>query len=280
MTPTTMTKTNEPVPAAEPERMVLVKWDTCENAQGRAEDILERLMDHEDLWTDFDEAAAFRAQLPTMTTVQANEKLHELFADRLDEKAFHMACEDGDASQWEWSDLLDNLGEALERMSADGHWYCEASNLGWRHRSGYLFFTLKEAGSAKEFLRKVLPDCECTFTVYTCGDHLEMSNAHHDAPTGESYTMWPCTKKDVVLRARGWDQAKSVRPSRMGNLVGIEQMTIITATGKLPCGAGGDAEKELEPAAVVVHELKAQIGLTMKAYSVARKYEWDEVYWL
>lgn len=102
--------------------------------------------------------------------------------------AFAQACADSDLYQWEWQDLIDALTETLCEIAPDGRFRAEGRNMGWRHLSGYKDFT---AMDGRAFLRALLPNTDCTFRIEREGQALHIRNAHHDAPTGEFYTVVP-----------------------------------------------------------------------------------------
>ena len=117
------------------------------------------------------------------------EFLKEEYPEKTDDERFQMACEDSDIYEWGWQDLCDYLTELMKR-NPHGGWKAEANNFGWRSLSGHKFF---HAETGQDLLREVLPDCECTFTVYRYGKGLAINNAHHDSPVGKEWyyiTPW------------------------------------------------------------------------------------------
>jgi len=89
----------------------------------------------------------------------------------------------------EWDCLLDTLQGVLDEKNPDGYWKARVENFGWRNSGGQTSFCIS---NAKEILRKILPDCECTFYVYEDGPGLKIRNFHHDSPTGnEWYYLQP-----------------------------------------------------------------------------------------
>lgn len=93
---------------------------------------------------------------------------------------------DDDDNFFAWEDMLDIFDEELSDFST-GYWKAVGENMGWRHRSGYKYF---EAQSAKEILRQVLPDTDCSFKIYKEDDCIKIVNSHHDA-MGEVYKLYP-----------------------------------------------------------------------------------------
>lgn len=133
-----------------PAREIIARWDTCDIARDRA-----RILQEDD---------------PSLS----------------DDDAFHQACLDTDIFSMEWDWLLEDLAPVLNEISPDGHFYAEGRNLGWRHRSGWAAF---RAETAQDFLDRLLPATECSFTIEREGRVLHITNYHHDAPTGEFYTV-------------------------------------------------------------------------------------------
>ena len=93
---------------------------------------------------------------------------------------------DQDLFQFEWEDFLGALDDWIKELSPSGWFTATVTGFGWRKLDGEKDFYAK---NAKEFLREVLPDCECTFKVYREPGLLKISNSHHDAPTGEHYEI-------------------------------------------------------------------------------------------
>ena len=106
----------------------------------------------------------------------------------LDEKsAWDDAAQDSDIFNFEWDCMTGSLANTMEEMFKDEiRFCCEVSNFGWRHLNGYKFFT---ANNGQELLSAILPKTDCTFKIYRAGDTLKINNSHHDAPTGETYTV-------------------------------------------------------------------------------------------
>ena len=102
--------------------------------------------------------------------------------------AFSMACEDSDLYQCAWDDLCECLTDVMKSVAPDeDRWHCEVKHFGWRGLNGYKDFKAK---NGKELLSAVLPKTDCTFKIYVEDDHIRISNAHHDSPTGaETYIV-------------------------------------------------------------------------------------------
>lgn len=92
-----------------------------------------------------------------------------------------------DVIYFAYESMLDNLTELIYRMNPYGKWYCEVSGFGWRKLDGYKIF---DASNGSEFLRNILPDTDCTFTIYTNEvDIINIRNSHHDGT--ETYFIVP-----------------------------------------------------------------------------------------
>lgn len=136
--------------AREFEREIVARWDICEIAQDRA-----RVLQEDD-------------------------------PDLSDDDAFQQACLDNDIIQMEWDWLLEDFEPVLRDLSPDGWFHVEGRNMGWRRRTGWK--TLR-AETAQHFFDQTLPDTDCTFVIEREGPMLHITNYHHDAPTGEFYTV-------------------------------------------------------------------------------------------
>jgi hypothetical protein len=178
-------------------RRQYVEWDTLKIAQDRQEEILDELSEHEDLWEDDEDIAAWVAENEEKYPGNFDTVFREKWGDLLESKAFDDACGDRDLTTRAWDDLCEALGEMLEEKSPDGLFYVTGRNMGWQHRSGYKVI---ETSDGAEFLQKLLPKTDCTFRIFDLGDELSIWNAHHDAPTGEGYSVYPCGKKNFCWK--------------------------------------------------------------------------------
>lgn len=141
-----------------------LRWDTSEITKDAAEQEVERALDIDDEVIDLDEA-------------------------------YNRVYNDPDVFQWAWDDLTECLTEWLKEKNDTPYWKCDVNNFGWRHLDGYKYF---KARDGEELLRAILPDTDCTFTIYNDGKHgIKIENAHHDAPMGgEWYYIRRATIKE------------------------------------------------------------------------------------
>ncbi len=119
---------------------------------------------------------------------QARYLLEE--GEATDEKdAFEMACCDSDHISFEYDDFLEGFSAILKKLSKKGRFHVEGRNMGWRHLSGDLEL---DADDAQRFIDRTFPrTSEWTLQgefdpVLKC---LTYKLYHHDAPTGEHYTV-------------------------------------------------------------------------------------------
>lgn len=90
----------------------------------------------------------------------------------------------------EWDYFTETLTELLEKKAHNGNaWRVIGKELGWRKLNGYKY-TL--ADTATELLRALLPETNCTISVYNYKNGYRLQVSHHDAPTGETYLVAPC----------------------------------------------------------------------------------------
>jgi hypothetical protein len=97
---------------------------------------------------------------------------------------FSNECVDECDSQYEWECLTDDLTEVLNKKNKHGGWHAEVSNFGWRKVSGHKDFS---ANTGRDFLSKILPDCDCHFHIHLYGRGLAIQNFHHDSCTGDEW---------------------------------------------------------------------------------------------
>lgn len=91
--------------------------------------------------------------------------------------------------EYEYEMFLVNLDDEVDRLAKTGYnWHIEGRNMGWLHRSGYKDLV---AGDGQALMRGMLPDTDVSIKVQVYEDRLEATVYHHDAPTGEFYTITP-----------------------------------------------------------------------------------------
>ena len=101
--------------------------------------------------------------------------------------------QDQDYWQFSWRDLTDALTEILHKKNRNGFWKARVRNFGWRNLDGSKAF---KAETGSEFLREILPQTDCHFTVFNYGRGLAIQNFHHDSPIGnEWYYVLPTTQR-------------------------------------------------------------------------------------
>ncbi|HBR67810.1 MAG TPA: hypothetical protein DEA55_00345 [Rhodospirillaceae bacterium] len=111
-------------------------------------------------------------------------------------EAFEMASLDYDFIEWEFDDFLEEFGRILHRISSKGQYFVEGENMGWRHLSGW---AIVEAEDARAFMSRAFPKTS-DWTLRGQFDRkrrvLTYTLSHHDAPTGELYTVRACRAED------------------------------------------------------------------------------------
>lgn len=112
------------------------------------------------------------------------------------QQALEQAYGDYDIYQWAWDDVKETLSEAMKAMGDPGYWKAEGRNMGWQHRSGHKFF---KADNGEELMRAIFPNTDLSFKATWGPFHrsIEFVVYHHDAPTGEFYSVKPATKKEI-----------------------------------------------------------------------------------
>ena len=118
--------------------------------------------------------------------------------------AFEMACLDSDSLSFEYDDFLSEFDSILHKISASGFFFVEGRNMGWRHLSGHLGVSARDARS---FISKAFPKTS-EWSLRGSFDEtqkiLTFALSHHDAPTGEFYTVRPgkfCELRQEVIGA-------------------------------------------------------------------------------
>ena len=128
-------------------------WDETEIAQNKAKDLLA-------------------------TGVASNE-----------DEAFDLAICDYDLMEWEFEDFKEQLKVILNDISPNGSFYVEGRNMGWRHLSGHIKIQID---TAESYIEKTFPKTS-EWTLRGQYDpkikKLKYTLSHHDAPTGEFYTV-------------------------------------------------------------------------------------------
>lgn len=106
-----------------------------------------------------------------------------------EDDAFNAARGDSDLYLIEFDYFLECFTDILQEISPGGHFFIEGTNMGWRHLSGTLGLT---ADCARSFIEQAFPKTN-EWTLRGEYDPqaktLSYRLSHHDAPTGECYTL-------------------------------------------------------------------------------------------
>lgn len=107
-------------------------------------------------------------------------------------EAFEMASLDHEFLGFEFEDFLESFTGILHRISPKGRFFVTGENMGWRHLSGTAII---EAQDASRFIARAFPKT----SEWTLRGHFDRKRriltytlSHHDAPTGEFYTVRAC----------------------------------------------------------------------------------------
>jgi hypothetical protein len=90
---------------------------------------------------------------------------------------------------WLMEDFLDDFRMDMHQMNPNGSWHAEGINIGWRKLSGYKDFSTTDAEELIQYIAPKTQSYRGQCRVYDY--HIELTLYHHDAPTGESYTIIP-----------------------------------------------------------------------------------------
>ena len=112
-----------------------------------------------------------------------------------EEEQYESVCQDQDLLRFEWEDFLGFLDDWVADLNPNGWFYCEVKNFGWRKLNGEKEF---RARNAKEFLREILPDTDCTFKIFQEPGQLRIVNRHHD--------NWDGSEEYIIRRLEDEDE--------------------------------------------------------------------------
>ena len=123
-----------------------------------------------------------------ITQAKARDYLDSGVAEN-EQEAQDLACNDAELLEYEYDDFLEGFDAILRHICSGGLFFVEGRNMGWRHLSGHLGLA---AGNARAFIAKAFPRTS-EWTLKGCYDRrrrvLTYTLWHHDAPTGEYYTV-------------------------------------------------------------------------------------------
>lgn len=106
-----------------------------------------------------------------------------------EQDALALAANDATLMAFEYEDFLEGFTAILQHISQDGLFFIEGRNIGWRHLSGHLGLF---APSSRDFIARAFPRIS-QWTLKGMYDRrrrvLTYTLSHHDAPTGEYYTV-------------------------------------------------------------------------------------------
>jgi len=125
---------------------------------------------------------------------ESNEIINEETKELDIEKAERMIGEDSDYWTIQWESFTEYL---TELMKGQEYWRSDATNMGWRHLTGYREF---KATTGEEFIRAISPnDSDCSYQITPHYKGFKIRIAHHDAPMGEHHLVTPMTAKNYEL---------------------------------------------------------------------------------
>lgn len=186
----------EESPKAKPNDPPNLVWDTSQIAQDQIDDILQNPEEHEYVTGD-------RAEWDALSDEEKEKKASE------------EAYQDSGYQQMCWDDMCEALTEMMNEINPSGRWSGKVSNFGWRHQSGESKDI--KATTGEELLQAVLPKTDCMFKIWNRKDHIEIDNAHHDAPTGgEMYEIYPYKEEEEDEPTEGRKKVRQ-RVSRLMN---------------------------------------------------------------
>jgi hypothetical protein len=104
-------------------------------------------------------------------------------------EAHELGAHDAELLEFAFHDFLEDFDAILRHISKDDLFFIEGRNMGWRHLSGHLGLT---ACDARVFIARAFPRTS-EWTLRGEYDRrrrtLSFTLWHHDAPTGEQYTV-------------------------------------------------------------------------------------------
>jgi len=123
-----------------------------------------------------------------ITQAKAQDYLESGLANT-SEEALEMSISDSELMEFEYDGFLEDFTAILKHISQDGLFYIEGRNMGWRHLSGHLGLA---ASDARAFITRAFPRTS-EWTLKGTYDRRRRALSymlwHHDAPTGEQYTV-------------------------------------------------------------------------------------------
>lgn len=89
-----------------------------------------------------------------------------------------------------WEYVEEQITAGMESINTEyKSWCIGGQGMGWQRRSGLKLVSYEDMHTGRQLLQQILPRGEVTFTIWFDGEHFWMTASHHDAPTGESYTI-------------------------------------------------------------------------------------------
>lgn len=172
-----------------------------------------------------------------------NKRLNKLVRDYITSQMAQ------DMSEMGWDDLLAALDGLMKRFGTT-NWQAQGKNMGWQNRSGEKTF---EAADAKEFLDQILPKTDVTIELYDDKDSIGLRVSHHDAPTGETYTITPAPQEAEVEASK---KLKAELPRH-----DKEHVEVVKELGTLEKAVAKHALDDTEKPAEVAKAIEAKVKL-------------------
>lgn len=106
-------------------------------------------------------------------------------------EAHDLAANDHELLEYAYEDFIEDFDAILAHISKDRLYFVEGSNMGWRRLSGHLGLS---ALDARAYITRAFPRTSDWTLKGTYDGRCKVLSFilwHHDAPTGEHYTVRP-----------------------------------------------------------------------------------------
>jgi len=160
----------------------------------------------------YDELAITEAQVEFMKETGEYENL-------TDDELYGIASQDSFIFADAWDDMLDTLDEQFFNVQQVPVYEIEGSNIGWQNLHGR---GIREIQDARDFFRQVMPKTQITIRIYKEEERINIWCAHHDSPTGETYTVTPRTPIDLITGVK--DKFRLLLAEEPGEEPDIDQL--------------------------------------------------------
>jgi len=183
------------------EQLVL-SWDEIICTQGKVEEVLENICDHEYIWQDFDDASEVCKNVKPMCREDKIEYMKTHWQKKLRGRIWQHFFTNKQEVENEYLSLAEKLQCLMLEFNRGGQWWVRAENYGKDLRSGWKTF---KSACPHDFLVMIMPSDDYpedtktrrgnSFRIYMAENYIKIQHTYGKSPDGlECYYAYPAVE--------------------------------------------------------------------------------------